>query len=131
MWRFPYGESISRVDTVQAQGWSFVERERAFAEFIIEAAKKCGERATFELAMSRISRVRRSLRTQTIRSLQLSRVGTVDAERIQGQTQKLQGQTHGLSGCAHARNAVKESCIYGIVGHVERIYIEKSRQLHD
>ena len=86
------------IDTVQAQGWSFVERERA-------------------------CRVRRSLRTQTIRSLQLSRVGTVDTERIQGQTQKLQGQTHGLSGCAHARNAVKESCIYGIVGHVERIYI--------
>ena len=56
--------------------------------------------------MSRLSRVRRSLRTQTIRSLQLSRVGTVDAERIQGQTQKLQGQTHGLNGCAHARNAV-------------------------
>ena len=28
------------VDTVQAQGWSFVDRERAFAEFIIEAAKK-------------------------------------------------------------------------------------------
>ena len=83
----------------------------------IEAAKKCGERATFELAMSRLSRVRRSLRTQTIRFLQLSRVGTVDAERIQGQ------QTHGLSGCAHARNAVKESCIYGMVGHVERIYI--------
>ena len=63
------------VDTVQAQGWSFVERERAFAEFIIEAAKKCGERVTFELAMSRLSRVGRSLRTQTIRSLQLSRVG--------------------------------------------------------
>ena len=106
-----------------------MERERAFAEFIIEAATKCGECATFELAMSRLSRVRRSLRTQTIRSLELSRVGTVDAERIQGR--KLQGQTHGLSGCAHARNAVKESCIYGIVGHVERIYIEKSRRLHD
>ena len=79
------------VDTVQAPGWSFVERERAYAEFIIEAATKCGERATFELAMSRLSRVRRSLRTQTIRSLELSRVGTVDAERIQGR--KLQGQT--------------------------------------
>ena len=26
----------------------------------------------------------------------------------------------GLSGCAHARNAVKELCIYGIVGHVKR-----------
>ena len=58
-------------DTVQAQGWSFVEREQAFAE--LEAA--CGERATFELAMSRLSRARRSLRTRTTRSLQLSRVG--------------------------------------------------------
>ena len=62
-------------DTVQAQGCSFVEREQAFAE--LEAAKKCGERATFELAMSRLSRARRSLRTRTTRSLQLSRVGII------------------------------------------------------
>ena len=106
------------VDTIQAQGWSFVEREQAFAE--LEAVKKCGERATFELAMSRLSRARRSLRTRTTRSLQLLRV---DAERMQH-----------LSGCAHGRNAVKESCIYSIVGHVERIYnlyIEKSCPLHD
>ena len=27
------------VDTVKAQGWSFVEREKAFAE--LEVAKKC------------------------------------------------------------------------------------------
>ena len=58
-------------DTVQAQGWSFVEREQAFAE--LEAAKKPGERATFELAVSRLSRARRSLPTRTTRSLQLSR----------------------------------------------------------
>ena len=69
MWRCPYGEA--GIDIVQAQGWSFVEREQAFAE--LEAAKKCGERATFELAMSRLSRARRSLRA---RSLQLLRVGS-------------------------------------------------------
>ena len=55
------------VDNVQAQEWSFVEREQAFDE--LEAAKKCGERATFELAMSWLSRTRRSRRTRTTRSL--------------------------------------------------------------
>ena len=108
------------VDNVQAQGWSFVEREQAFDE--LEAAKKGEERATFELAMSRLSRARRSLRTRTTRSL-----GQVYTERIQG-------KTHGLSGCAHARNAVKELCIYGIVGHGRTdiyIYIENSARLHD
>ena len=37
-------------------------------------------------------------------------------------TWQLQGQTRGLCGCAHARNAVKESCIYGIAGHIYYIY---------
>ena len=104
------------VDTVQAQGWSFVEREQAFDE--LEAAKKCGERATFELAFASAS-----FPSYTNNTLPTAFKGTVDAEP-------------NLRGCAHARNAVKESCIYGIVGHTYiyiyiYIYIEKSRRLHD